>query len=106
MKKAKRMLSLVLAVMLVMSVFVLPASAAAPDDEVEPCAEYIRCPKCYFYDAYVTDTYERYVSTKYVESCGSLAGAHPHDVYGYYISYNCTNCGAFTLLDHTWEVCF
>lgn len=84
MKKAKRILSLVLAVMLVMSVFVLPAAADAP-----------ACPECGSYK--YGYQYERLVeqSSYHVMdgSCPNDSYNHPHFINKVYHVYGCSDCG-------------
>lgn len=105
MKKAKRILSLVLAVMLVMSVFVLPASAAAPEDEVEPCYVVDFCPRCggSCQRTRVEAPFE--YAQKSVESCASHNEWHPHYIMAYYDRIDCPNCGSFRSIRSTYEVC-
>lgn len=106
MKKAKRILSLVLAVMLVMSVFVLPASAAAPEDEVEPCYVVDFCPRCggSCQRTRVEDPFE--YAQKYVESCEGYGLSHTHYIMAYYDRIDCPTCGTFRHIRSTYETCW
>lgn len=84
MKKAKRMLSLVLAVMLVMSVFVLPASAAAS-----------KCPMC-GHNTYSFSHQKLIERSSYHVMDGSCPSGdyyHPHFINEAYDVYLCTYCG-------------
>ena len=87
MKNVRRILSLVLAVMLVMSVFVLPAFAAKGDTYTCPS-----CGKKSFY-AYTETTSMLSQFTVMDGSCSIVDGAHTH--FNLRVTNNCTcrSCG-------------
>lgn len=87
----KKILSLALALILTLSAFVLPASAAVPSEEtVEPCAQ--TCAVCRTGMMYNTDTILRYYSSSTVDSCPKADYAHSHYFYRKYYVWTCTNC--------------
>lgn len=84
MKRARKLLSLFLAIALVLSVFVLPASAAT-----------FKCPICeqYTLTSYHYD-YTYYSSYHVMDgSCSKESGNHPHHIYLFEYDCNCTGCG-------------
>jgi len=80
----KRLFALLLALMLLVSVFVLPVLAA------EPRASY-RCPAC---GEYTNRTGKETVRTsEAVVTCPNYPASHDHTIYVTYIKAICTSCG-------------
>lgn len=82
----KKTLSLFLALILVLSVFALPAAAATGD---------AKCPTCSGtnMEYYNSGTYE--AATIHVDSCDLVDGYHPHYRIAHYDRYYCYDCEAY-----------
>lgn len=83
-----------------MTVLVLPASAATPQEEVEPYAAVGPCKNCgginYNSLGLVTKT-----STTTVSTCNNHHGTHQHTITTTYYRYICTDCGFEKQLNKT-----
>ena len=82
----KKILSLALALILTLSAFVLPASAAANNTQW--------CPECGT-TAVITWGLSKEMSSFTVSSCENLNGYHPHFNMKYYDLCKCPHCGTF-----------
>lgn len=101
----KKTLSLLMAIVMLMSVLIIPAAAAAPDDTIAPCSDFYECPRCYTM-GYLRNVLENNsVSTVTVSSCSNYN--HPHSHYKYYDQYiiDCYYCGTIVQNVLTKTVC-
>lgn len=82
--KAKRLVALLVAIMLVVGLLAIPAAAAQ------------MCVLCGRNTATVLNsgTYTRYTR---VDSCGNYGSVHSHLVSNDYTNYSCTNCGRYEI---------
>ena len=90
----KKTLSLLLAIVMLLSVLVIPAAAAAPEDEAAPYAAYKGCPNCGSSALYSRQELEPEERT--VSSCTMDRTPHVHYYWYYLDSYRCTYCGTVT----------
>ena len=104
----KKTLSLLLAVVMMLSVLIIPAAAAMPEENVvEPCAPVMDCPKCRSAAQYtdygiITPSNSQTHFTVQVgqANCKRVSGAHNHWVnYAHKYVVNCSYCGGFTYYD-------
>lgn len=89
--KAKRLVSLLMAMALVVGIFAVPAMAAnATDDGIEPYGLVISCPRC----GKTCNVRERAIKTnKYIMvTCGS-GGQKKHYLYNLQKCEDCPSCG-------------
>ena len=89
--KAKRLLALLIAVVLVVGIFAVPASAAAT------------CPTCG--SKSVNQKYDCYAHERYVSSCAKYSYAHNHHVEKYFYGYTCSSGHYWEVIDHINEWC-
>ena len=88
----KKILSLALALILTLSAFVLPASAAVPSEEVaEPYAAGTKCPNCTNLMVCIDQDTEL-ISSGPAVTC-EHGQSHWHYVYKFYNYYECASCG-------------
>ena len=101
----KKTLSLLLAIVMMLSVLVIPAAAAAPEDDVlDPCATFMDCPQCGT-SAYLRNTLKNQVKAVTVSKCSNKATSHVHyKTYDQYII-DCTYCGTVTKTVYTADDC-
>ena len=92
----KKTLSLLLAIVMMLSVLIIPATAAMPDEEIAEPLQFIMCPKCTDSARVIRSetVYNNYVT---LHSCKYAAYSHRHGV-GYATEYmlECPNCGVYT----------
>lgn len=91
MKKTRKLLALVLAMLMALSCMAVPAMAHEDEEEIMPLGEVIRCQKCGGV-ADVTRTGPLYVGTTEVY-CPIVGGYHMHDVFNSYVFSECRDCG-------------
>lgn len=93
----KKILSLALALILTLSAFVLPASAAENNTDW--------CPDCGT-TAVITRGCSKEMSSFTVSSCEIVDGYHPHFVMKYYSICDCLHCGTFEFdVYYDYDVC-
>lgn len=95
MKKVKMLVSVVLVMAVMLSTFLMPASAATIEDNaMEPRAAMLWCPECGMQRAtYVTSKTE-VLSSDTVYYCDFQINAyHEHEVHRTYDVLRCPNCG-------------
>ena len=88
---AKKLISLLVAVMLVVGIFAIPASAA------------LICPKCSSKN--VTQQYKLYSYERNVSSCAKNSSPHNHHIEKYYYANTCSNGHYWETIDHVNEWC-
>lgn len=88
MKKTKRLLALVLAMMMAFSLLAMPAMAAGDDEGIMPLAMEGMCIKCNAIRGIVYRKAE-YVRTKVNVVCSKNPHHHTHDVYRDVVQYDC-----------------
>lgn len=93
--KTKRIVALLLALMLAVSVITISAYAEG-DDGIEPYGQVIQCPKC-GYGGAVLD-YTETIDHPYepVSGCNNIHHSHTHHIIWTVDHYSCKNCGSFT----------
>lgn len=95
----KKILSLALALILTLSAFVLPASAAVPSEEtVEPYAVIIKCPACGGQARRIT-TYDETGSWP-ANTCANGNPSHWHYEHSFYYVTDCTSCTYYHVGDY------
>ena len=106
----RKTLSLLLAIVMMLSVLVIPAAAAMPDeDTAEPYGRFMDCPKCgssVQYTDYGILTPPSGLSYFDIQvgsvNCTRVSGTHQHLTnYAHKYLVNCTYCGAFTYYTFT-----
>lgn len=98
MSKAKNVLCLVLALVMVFALAV-PAFAAGGDDEgIEPYGQWVKCPRCGADAAYSKYTTTEQVS---VSTCPNFGHTHAHRVITTTYAYDCTGCGYWEKHDYS-----
>jgi hypothetical protein len=104
----KKTLSLLLAIVMMLSVLVIPAAAAMPkEDAAEPFGRFMDCPKCgssvrYTDYGIITPSNGQTHFAVQVGSanCTRVSGTHRHFAdYAHKYLIDCTYCGAFTYYD-------
>lgn len=89
----KRIVSLLMAIMLVIGVFAIQAAATSPDDGIEPYAEWTHCSSC---GASVrVDSYQTTENVR--QTCKEPYGIHIHHKTYQCKSYSCS-CGNYELI--------
>lgn len=95
MKKTRKLLALLMALAIALSILTFPASAATKPDEEPVSPEYValQCFEC-LGPAELVER-EEYVESKVESPCGynSLPSNHYHDYYTVYEYRSCRNCG-------------
>ena len=91
----RKTLSLLLAIVMMLSVLVIPAAAAMPDEDIAMPLQFITCPKCSD-PARVSSSATVYGGNVTVHACTYAAYSHIHEV-GYATQYllECPNCGTY-----------
>lgn len=88
MKKTKRLLALVLAMMMAFSLLAMPAMAAGDDEGIMPLGIQAFCARCSEMRGVVYRD-SVYVRTKVNVVCGKNSHHHTHDVYRDVVEYDC-----------------
>lgn len=89
MSTSKRLVSLLMALVLVVGIFAIPALAATADETAEPYGVTIPCERC------GSPSYRSTVTsdvTIRVESCNLNSRAHYHTIRNYYYLTSCSKC--------------
>lgn len=102
----KKILSLALALILTLSAFVLPASAAVLSEEtVEPCVVVTQCPNCSNRVVY-SGEHTELIWAGTDSSCTNAGPSHWHYKYRVYDLYECVACSyTYTSTIRTYTVC-
>ena len=98
----KKTLALLLAIVMMLSVLVIPAAAAMPEENaVEPCGGFADCPGCGSSSPYTTSVTN--TETK-MTTCSYSGTMHTHYRYYYYRIFNCSYCnfGAEKINTSSW----
>lgn len=98
MKISKRLVSLTLAMLMALSVMVVPASAIEKEDEIEPLVIVRPCPDCIEGDTYV-DTMELPSGISAEILCEVCHKSHRYDGVNVYSRLICMDCG----YEGSWE---
>lgn len=93
----KRFVSLLMAVMLIIGIFAVPAMAAQGDDGIDPHAPWTHCSNCQA--SVPVNTYSR--SEDKYQTCREPYGMHLHRKVYQYKDYSCSSCGNYELLGKT-----
>lgn len=89
----KRVVSLLMALMLVIGIFAVPAMAAQDDEGIEPYGPVTRCDNCGA--SISTSSTETWTEWNYVYTgCPLTSKTHIHEVSYRCTGYRCASCGA------------
>lgn len=91
----KRFVSLLMALMLIIGIFAVPAMATSPDDGVEPCGIVISCPHCYASITMPPTQTWAENGTVYV-GCSKTSELHAHFKSWRVTGWQCPSCGLWT----------
>ena len=83
----KRAISMIMALLLIVGIFVIQVAATSSDDGIEPYAKTNICPTCG--SSHGTSTFT--LSENVYKSCGNALGMHYH-----HITYQCTGFKCYT----------
>ena len=100
----KKTLSLLLALVMLMSVLIIPAAAAMPEEDVAEPFAWMDCPRCHD-SARIYSSTPVYREMHNVTSCSKYNAAHTHYRSGTRYVLECPNCGAFQYFKVTSETC-
>lgn len=91
----KRIISLLMAIMLVIGVFAIQAAATSPDEGIEPHGPVVECYNC---GAAVPTSFSRTWEESGTVNipCIKDSGKHPHDKIWRVTGSQCPKCGAWT----------
>lgn len=95
MKRIRMLVSVILVMAVMLSTFLMPASAAVIEDNtVEPCATLLWCPECDQLTARYIRSETEILSTDIVYFCDYIRGSrHEHEVHRTYDVLRCSTCG-------------
>lgn len=107
MKKTKRLLALVLAMMMAFSLLAMPAMAAGDDEGIMPLIEHSHCPKCGAAGAHGTKVDTEDTRIQADSPCGTegTPKVHSHCIRYDIEEWECPDCGLFTQRGTSYRYC-
>lgn len=103
--KTKRIVALLLALMLAVSVITISAYAEGDDDWIEPYGQVVQCPRCGNGAAVLNGTKTETNRQEPVSGCDKIHHAHTHTITRVIYSYSCKNCGSFSTREVIGNTC-